>query len=125
MVKLSGRRGDHRTIGRQAIGEALDEVQLNIDRNEHTATVRISGEIDLTSAPRLEDEVTGLIGDSVSNLTIELGGVSFMDSTGLRVLLKASKLLEGAGGNLVLRHPSDPVRRLLEISGLDTHFEIA
>ena len=103
----------------------MDGIDLNVNRNGKSATVAISGEIDLTSAPRVDDEVTALIEDSVVDLTIDLGGVSFMDSTGLRVLLKASKLLEGAGGNLTLSRPSDPVRRLLEVSGLDTHFQIA
>jgi len=48
-----------------------------------------------------------------------------MDSTGLRVLLKASKLLDSAGGSLTLKGPSDPVRRLLEVSGLNEHFRIS
>jgi len=102
----------------------MDGIDLNVSRQGTVATVAISGEIDLTSAPRLDDEVTGLIEDAVMTLTIELAGVSFMDSTGLRVLLKASKLLDTAGGSLVLRGPSDPVRRLLEVSGLDSHFRI-
>ena len=103
----------------------MDGIDLKIDRNGTTATVVVAGEIDLTSAPRLDDEVTGLIEDSVNSLTIGLEGVSFMDSTGLRVLLKASKLLDAAGGTLVLGQPSDPVRRLLEVSGLDSHFQIS
>jgi anti-sigma B factor antagonist len=108
-----------------AKGVGLDGIELNVDRQGATATIGVAGDIDLTSAPRLDDEVTGLIEDSVNSLTIELTGVSFMDSTGLRVLLKASKLLDSSGGTLVLRDPSDAVRRLLEVSGLDSHFEIA
>jgi len=103
----------------------LDGIELNVDRNGTSATVVVAGEIDLTSAPKLDDEVTGLIEDSVSRLTIGLGAVSFMDSTGLRVLLKASKLMETNGGSLVIESPSEPVRRLLEVSGLDNHFQIA
>jgi anti-anti-sigma factor len=103
----------------------VDGIDLQTDRSGTAATVRVTGEIDLTSAPSLDDEVTGLIEDSVNTLTIGLAGVSFMDSTGLRVLLKASKLLEASGGSLILGQPSDPVRRLLEVSGLDTHFQIA
>jgi anti-anti-sigma factor len=103
----------------------VEAIDLQVERNGSTATVRVSGDIDLTSAPKLDDEVTGLIEDSVNELTISLSAVSFMDSTGLRVLLKASKLLDASGGTLVLGEPSDPVRRLLEVSGLDSHFQIA
>jgi anti-sigma B factor antagonist len=102
----------------------VDGIDLKVDRSGPTATIRVAGEIDLTSAPKLDDEVTGLIEGDVTSLTIELTSVSFMDSTGLRVLLKASKLLDTTGGKLVLRLPSDPVKRLLEVSGLDTHFSI-
>lgn len=110
--------------GRQMVSGRTDGIDLRVERNGEAATVAVSGEIDLTSAPRLDDEVTELIEDATMNLEIDLASVSFMDSTGLRVLLKASKLLTSAGGSLVLRDPSDPVRRLLEVSGLDNHFRI-
>ncbi len=101
------------------------DIELSVDRQGPSATVTVAGEIDLTSAPRLDDEVTTLIEDSIVELQIELAGVSFMDSTGLRVLLKASKMIDGTGGKLVLGGLSDPVRRLLEVSGLNSHFQIA
>ncbi len=103
----------------------MDGIEFSVDREGAQATVSVTGEIDLTSAPRLDDEVTSLIEGSVEALMIELAGVSFMDSTGLRVLLKASKMLGTNGGRLVLRNPSDPVRRLLDVSGLTTYFQIA
>ena len=102
----------------------MEGFDLNVDQNGETAVVRVGGEIDLTSAPQLDEGLQDLVNGSVRDLTLDLSGVSFMDSTGLRVLLKTSKLLEGAGGKLALREPSDPVRRLLEVSGLDSHFEL-
>jgi anti-anti-sigma factor len=103
----------------------MDGIELAVDRNSESATLRVSGEIDLTSAPKLDDEIQSLIEQSVKSLTLDLSSVAFMDSTGLRVLLKASKVLEGAGGKVTLREPSEPVRRLLEVSGLEGHFEVA
>lgn len=102
----------------------MDGIELSVDRKGAEALVVVSGEIDLTSAPRLDDEVTSLIEGSVNKVTIALGDVSFMDSTGLRVLLKASKMLDSSGGSLFLQAPSEPVRRLLQVSGLDTHFQL-
>ena len=112
-------------VGGEMGWTGMDGIELNVEKNGGQAVVSVVGEIDLTSAPRLDDEVTGLIEGATKDLVIELGGVSFMDSTGLRVLLKASKLLGSTGGTLTLRGPSEPVRRLLEVSGLHTHFEIA
>lgn len=102
----------------------MDGIELKVDRNGPGAVLSVTGEVDLTSAPRLDDEVTSLIEGAVTDLVIELRGVSFMDSTGLRVLLKASKLIDSNGGKLQLAQPSEPVRRLLEVSGLDTHFTL-
>lgn len=102
----------------------MDGIELAVDRGSEGTTLRVGGEIDLTSAPRLDDEIQSLIEQSVTNLTLDLSSVAFMDSTGLRVLLKASKLIEGNGGKVVLRDPSEPVRRLLEVSGLDGHFQL-
>ena len=101
----------------------MDGIELTVDRNSETATLKVGGEIDLTSAPKLDDEIQSLIEQSVKNLTLDLSSVAFMDSTGLRVLLKASKVIEGNGGKVTLQSPSEPVRRLLEVSGLDGHFE--
>lgn len=102
----------------------LEGFELHVDQNGDSAVVRVGGEIDLTSAPQLDEGLQELVNGSVKHLTLDLSGVSFMDSTGLRVLLKTSKVLEGSGGKLDLREPSDPVRRLLEVSGLDSHFEL-
>jgi len=102
----------------------MDGIELAVDRSTDGTTLRVGGEIDLTSAPKLDEEIQSLIEQSVTKLTLDLSSVAFMDSTGLRVLLKASKLLEGHGGKVVLRKPSEPVRRLLEVSGLDGHFDL-
>jgi anti-sigma B factor antagonist len=103
----------------------VDGLELKVDRNGTKALIAVTGEIDLTSAPRLDDEITNLIDGSATAVVIDLAGVSFMDSTGLRVLLKASKLLASAGGMLEIKNPSEPVQRLLEVSGLNTHFSVA
>jgi anti-sigma B factor antagonist len=103
----------------------VEGLDLKVQQDGGRATIAVTGEIDLTSAPQLDDQVMSLIDGGASTIVIDLSGVSFMDSTGLRVLLKASKLLVGAGGALELKDPSEPVQRLLEVSGLDTHFSVA
>src|SRR5438309_8273211 len=99
-------------------------MDVTVNRNAESATLSVAGEVDLTSAAKLEDAVSELADGSLRRLVIDLSSVSFMDSTGLRVLLKANKLLEGSGGTLVLGEPSEQVRRLLDVSGLNEHFQI-
>jgi anti-sigma B factor antagonist len=102
----------------------VDGLEVSTSSNGGQSVLTVNGEIDLTSAPKLDEEITTVV-ESSDQVVIELGGVSFMDSTGLRVLLKASKTLTSRGGTLVLRQPSEPVRRLLEVSGLNEHFAVS
>ncbi|HEV7526528.1 MAG TPA: STAS domain-containing protein [Acidimicrobiia bacterium] len=104
----------------QAIGP---ELTLATDRAGARAIVTVTGELDAYSAPGLEEEISGLLSDKVSDLVLDLSGTRFLDSSGLRAILTAQRrVAELDGGRLALRAPSEPVRRLLEITGLSDHF---
>jgi anti-sigma B factor antagonist len=85
----------------------------------------ISGEIDLAVAAKFAQELEKLIEDSNGDTgLVDLSRVSFMDSSGIRELLKAKRDAEALGKALVLLSPSDPCRRVLEISGAGDEFTI-
>lgn len=105
----------------QAVGPDL---KLATERAGASATVSIAGELDAYSAPSLEEEVSSLLGDGVSDLVFDLSATKFLDSSGLRAILTAQRRLADKDGRLALRSPSDPVRRLLDITGLTDHFII-
>jgi anti-anti-sigma factor len=86
-------------------------------------SVSLTGEIDAHSAPAVVDRLSGCSGDD-TDVVINLAAVTFMDSSGLRVLIDIRQRLESSPNALVLHSPSDPVRRLLEVAGLDGHFTI-
>ena len=77
------------------------------------------GEIDLATAPQLRDVLMAELDRAPETLVLDMGGVTFIDSTGLSVLIAARK--EGLAGSIpvVLRAPSRRVRMVLEVSGLD------
>ena len=83
--------------------------------------LRVAGEIDAHTAPRL----AAALDASGSSIRLDLSGVEFVDSSGLRVLIDAHQRLDEAGGALRLVSPSDPVRRLLEISGVDGYLTVS
>lgn len=83
----------------------------------------LSGEVDAHTAPQLEAALTPLLGGG-RTVELDLGGVSFMDSSGLRVVISATEASRSDGGDLVLVRPSDLVRRLLSVSGLTDHLSI-
>ncbi|MGZ8786324.1 MAG: STAS domain-containing protein [Acidimicrobiia bacterium] len=94
-------------------------MQLQIDRSDQPGWAIISpaGEIDLATVSQLEEALTASMG-SDTDVAVDLTGVTFMDSTGLRALLAANQNLSGSGRRLALIVAGGPVDRLLDISGV-------
>jgi len=59
-----------------------------------------------------------MAGLPASVVTVDVAGVSFMDSSGLRVLMDATTRARDSGGDLIVAHPTAAIVRLVEISGL-------
>lgn len=76
---------------------------------------KLSGEVDAHTAPMLATAMTDLPSGVVR---LDMSGISFMDSSGLRVLMEVTTRARDGGGDLVVAHPSPAVARLVEISGL-------
>jgi anti-sigma B factor antagonist len=83
----------------------------------------LQGELDPHTAPKLRTEIDRAMGAGQANLVFDLAGLSFIDSSGLRVIISAHKDAAERGGRLVLRSPSQTTRRLLDITGLLDHIE--
>jgi anti-sigma B factor antagonist len=79
------------------------------------------GEIDGQTSPQLG---VALAADPAKALELDLSGVSFVDSSGLRVLIEAHQRAEQAGGRLTLVRVSPTVARLLDISGVTSYLHV-
>jgi anti-anti-sigma factor len=90
-----------------------------VDRDADGVTIHLAGEVDLAAAPRVEAAVEeALAGEESADITVDLDGVTFLDSTGLRALVAAHARCGEAGKTLTLVNPSVAVSRILEITGL-------
>ena len=78
------------------------------------------GEIDTYTAPELEEAMVALPDQCV----VDLSGVSFIDSSGLRVIVEAHSGRRDRGGAVTLRSPSPSVERLLQIAGVVGHLDV-
>jgi len=94
-------------------------LDIKVNRLDRNAMVEVSGELDLYSSPDLERRLEELAAANVGRVVLDLAGVSFIDSTGLSVIISAVKRIRTIGGDLVLRSPSPNTVKLLEITGLD------
>ena len=87
-----------------------------IVENDKTV-VSVVGEVDAASADTLRNAILEVIDGGQPNIAVDMRDVTFMDSSGLRVLIAGFKAAESSGGALKVRDPSDVVTRLLEITG--------
>lgn len=89
-----------------------------------THLIEVDGQVDLYSAPVLKERTLSVISGGAQRVVVDLTGVTFMDSTGLSVLVGARKRLREHDGALAIIAADNSVRRLLELTGLDQSFEI-
>lgn len=96
-----------------------DDAHLTIrsDRDgDGVPLLHVFGELDLATAPRLSAAAKEALGDDASEIVFDLGGLDFMDSSGLRVLLEVANQVE----RVRVRNASDSARRVIESTGVDS-----
>jgi len=102
-------------------------VELNVSsrfHDDHTI-VTIYGEIDLYTAPRLHSELGAVLVDGMpTRVVIDMSGVDFCDSTGMNVLLSCLRRVRERGGELEIASPKPAVRKILQVTGLDSVFTL-
>jgi stage II sporulation protein AA (anti-sigma F factor antagonist) len=80
--------------------------------------LRARGELDVATAPKLADAVDAAIASGARNVMLELDDVTFLDSSGIREIIRGRKQLEEHGGRLTVDGASGAVQQVLEVSGL-------
>jgi anti-sigma B factor antagonist len=88
------------------------------------AVLAVEGEIDIATAPVLRDRLQDRVQAGESTIVVDLVNVTFLDSTGLGVLVGALKACREAGGDLVLVVQESRIMKLFDITGLADVFSI-
>jgi anti-sigma B factor antagonist len=88
-----------------------------------TYVLALAGEIDLLHAPELDDELRSLVEYGTTRIIVDLLEVPFLESSAIGVLLKYSRLLRKGGGELTLVTDDVRIMRVIEITGLKSHFD--
>jgi anti-sigma B factor antagonist len=84
----------------------------------------LDGEIDLHVSPNIERQLTSIISKHPPRLVVDLSAVTFIDSTGLAVLIHAMQNVQEYGGKLLLSGITDDVRSIFKMARLDQVFVI-
>lgn len=92
-------------------------MQIVIDESKTPATVVLTGRLDISGAEAVALPLAALSG-AKDAIAIDMAGVSFIASIGLRHLVTAAKTVGRRGGRLVLLNPNAAVAEVIEMSGL-------
>ena len=98
----------------------METFGMHASRTNGTAVVSVRGEVDVYTAPHLWDEIDRAIAESADRVVIDLSDVTFIDSSGLSVLVRAHKRLRPIDGTVVERGAAEQVSMTLEVTKLDT-----
>ncbi len=107
-------------------GAITDYEPLSVSISDEGSCIRIAayGELDAGTAEPLREALARAI-EPGSLLELDLSGLTFMDSTGLQLLVRARNAAEADGYQFVVVAPSRPVKRVLDLVGMTDVLEIA
>jgi anti-anti-sigma factor len=96
--------------------------RCEVRREDASVLLEVAGELDLATAAAVEEHLEAASGDGTRAVVVDLRGVTFMDSSGLRMLLKADVAARRDGWRLSLVPGPEPVMRVFELTGVAGRF---
>lgn len=100
-------------------------LEVTTEKAGEAAVVRIRGEVDLRSSPELREALLKLLEERPQRIVVDLGGVGYMDSSGVGTLVELKRRLDRGGGGVVLAALQPRVRSVFEVTRLDRFFILA
>ena len=95
----------------------MDKFSVHSDMNGDIAVVTASGRFDSDSAPSLDAELSKVVGEK-NKIILDLKGVDYLSSAGLRAIVKALQAAKKSGGGVKLASVSEPVETILRTVGM-------
>jgi stage II sporulation protein AA (anti-sigma F factor antagonist) len=94
-------------------------MRILVKRQDDYVTAFLYGELDHHSADEFKQQLDDIIGENRElNLVLDLKNLSFMDSSGLGVLLGRYKKLKSAGSRMYLKNPNSQIEKVFNVSGI-------
>ena len=113
--------GDHASITADLLRTGFHAA---VDRGDATALIRLHGELDLATAPKLSEAVATVLDPRPRSLALDLRELTFVDSTGLNVLVAAHRRAQADGCAFVVLARRGAVLRAIQVTGMDRLFEV-
>jgi anti-sigma B factor antagonist len=100
------------------------ELQIRDEQDDTMCVLTLEGEVDVYTAPALKEKLVANIEKGCSNVVVNMEGVSFIDSSGLGVLVSALRRSRERGGSVRILCTRDNILKIFRITGLDKVFPI-
>jgi anti-sigma B factor antagonist len=100
-------------------------LDVRIDERDAWTVVTLAGQLDVATAPNFRQSLQEAQYVGAQQVVVDLSGVEFLDSFGLGVLVGGLRRARLHGGRLVLAAANDRIRTVLEVTSLDTAFQLA
>ena len=97
----------------------LGELTIRSVREGGVHTVALTGELDLATADEVDKELARVEATDAESIVLDLSGLTFMDSTGVRLVVNAHTRSRADADRLTLRRGQAAVQRVMELSGVD------
>ncbi|MBP7693090.1 MAG: STAS domain-containing protein [Anaerolineales bacterium] len=97
-------------------------MEIAVREHKRVNVVRVTGRVDASVAAQFEDVLRQQVEGGHAHLILEMDGTDYISSAGVRALISAQKALKARGGSVILAQPSDRVKEVLAIAGLDVLF---
>ena len=102
----------------------MDNLNVISERKGDTIHLSLSGELDIASAPGIEEALQEAEAQNPAVILLDLRKLEFMDSTGLRTVLSADARAREAGRRLVVVRGDENIQRVFEVTRLDERVEL-
>jgi anti-sigma B factor antagonist len=96
----------------------LGELAMTSEREEYVHVISLFGELDLATVDQVRDQLELAEASDVVSIVVDLSGLTFMDSTGIRLLIEAHERSHADGNRLMLLRGGASVHRVLEVAGV-------
>jgi anti-sigma B factor antagonist len=93
-------------------------LSIETDNRQSISVVKVKGRVDSETAPELDDALTKLLQENRNQIILNLQGVDYMSSAGLRAVVKAYQAAKTSGGDVRLASVSTPVEVILRTVGM-------
>lgn len=102
----------------------MSTLSIETENGQDISVMNVKGRVDSDSAPQFDNALSRLLNDKRNKIILNLQGVEFLSSAGLRAMVKALKDAQNSGGDVRLASVSEPIEVILRTVGMMQMFKM-